>query len=129
MQRKGNRFRSHSIPLERNGISMLLLLWTGYVGSRQRPLVQSLVCDECVCVCVCVCVCLTPFFLAPISLLAGDLGMVNVTFLSRSTSLCIKFSSDTLTELIGFNATYTKLYNNTNITGQSSFKNLSNEFT
>ena len=63
---------------------------------------------------------LTPFSLA--SLLTGDLGVVNLSFLSRSSSLCVGFSSDSLTELTGFNATYNKLYSNTNITGQSSLQ-------
>ena len=52
---------------------------------------------------------------------AGDLGRVNLTFRSQSPHLCVQFSSDGLTELAGFNATYTKLYKDTNITGQSGF--------
>ena len=53
-----------------------------------------------------------------LSLCAGDLGVVDRTILSQTPSLSILFVSDGLTELSGFNATYTKFYKNTDIIGQ-----------
>ena len=55
----------------------------------------------------------------PISSPTGDLGIVDVTFRSLSPSLCVRFTTDGETSLSGFNATYTKLYNNTSLPGKT----------
>ena len=58
----------------------------------------------------------------PFMLLLGFRGEHRYTYLTESNVLCVKLITDGTISFKGFNATYTKYYNGTNIKGWLNFQ-------